>query len=193
MGRVRQVLAIACQKVFFEEGHDFYHYGPIESPGVGYRAAELDLQVASSGGGAPASVSREKRGNKHSVIVTDRVYEHSYLREILSQLCTHAKGVRIKTDDPVLNLSLLSLMLDFGLWREHVGLLNLPFLRSLGEGATLDPRQLQVEASNWLNEFDKRNAVDSVTRLKVCRPLLAAAYRRDPSAPSPQQLPYLAG
>ena len=27
---IRALLAVACQKVFFHEGHDYYHYGPIQ-------------------------------------------------------------------------------------------------------------------------------------------------------------------
>ena len=29
---IRALLAVSCQKIFFEEGHRFYHYGPIEVP-----------------------------------------------------------------------------------------------------------------------------------------------------------------
>ena len=38
-------------------------------------------------------------------------------------------------------------------------------------------RQLQVEVSNWLNEFDKKNTADSVTRLKVEGLLFEASYK----------------
>ena len=33
-----------CQKVFFEEGHSWYHYGPLEQPHL----CEMDLAVATS-------------------------------------------------------------------------------------------------------------------------------------------------
>ena len=66
------------------------------------------------------------------------------------------------------------LQLDFGLADEHAPLLNLPSLPSIaalegggGAGRRLDKRQLQVEVSNWINEFDQRNVVDSITRAKV--------------------------
>eukprot|EP00976_Prorocentrum_cordatum_P000473 9557-Prorocentrum_minimum.AAC.2 len=68
-------------------------------------------------------------------------------------------------DNLVLNLSLLSLMLDFGLYEEHAQLLNLPLMESIKHGK--DKHHLQVEVSNLLNEEDKRNTADSVTRLKV--------------------------
>lgn len=39
-------------------------------------------------------------------------------------------GARLKSDDPVLNLAILSLLLDFGLARDHAAsLCNLPFLQ----------------------------------------------------------------
>ena len=78
----------------------------------------------------------------------------------------------------VLNLCLLSLQLDFGLYEQHVGLLNLPFLKTLKECTTSnDKRALQVEVSNWINEFDKRNTADSVTRLRVEQLLFEASYK----------------
>ena len=126
----------------------------------------MDLQMAASVGEAPPYVSREKRGNKHTVVVTDRVYEYNYLRGILSSMFGRVKGVRFKTDDVALNLSLLSLLLDFGLCEQYASMLNLPFLQSL-KGNLDDKRQLQVEVSNWISEFDKKNTTDSVTRLKV--------------------------
>ena len=39
---IRTLLAISCQKIFFEPGHTFYHYGPLLTSG--YRAA-MDLKV----------------------------------------------------------------------------------------------------------------------------------------------------
>jgi hypothetical protein len=178
---IRALLAISCQKVFFEPGHTFYHYGPIEMPTQGYGRQEMDLQVASSVGEVAPTVSRETRGNKHTLVLTDRVYEHGYLKGILARLFGAARGARFKTDDAVLNLSLLSLQLDFGLAEEHAGLLNLPFLQSLAQagegGGGLDKRQLQVEVSNWINEFDQKNSVDSVTRAKVEGLLFEASYK----------------
>jgi hypothetical protein len=55
-----------------------------------------------------------------------------------------AGGSRFKTDDVALNLCLLSLQLDFGLYEDHAGLLNLPFLQSLSDESRSDKRQLQV-------------------------------------------------
>ena len=134
---IRALLTTACgQKVFFEAGHSYYHYGPIELNSSGFgRGGGMDLQVASASGEAPPSVSAEKRGNRHTLVVTDRVYEHGHLRGILLALCDGARGARIKTDDVVINLTLLSLLLDFGLCDEYAHLLNLPFLRSLAARA----------------------------------------------------------
>jgi hypothetical protein len=165
---IRALLAISCQKVFFEEGHSFYHYGPVEVSSGGYRT-ELDLSVASSMLDVLPGVSRSKRPAQHTLLVTDRVYEHAYLKGILRGMFERVEaraggGVRLKTDNNVLNLCLLSLLLDFGLYEEYAGLLNLPFLQSLKSG---DKRQLQVEVSNWIHDFDKKNSADSVTRLKV--------------------------
>ena len=63
-----------------------------------------------------------------------------------------------------------------GLFDEYAGLLNLPFLQSLRCGS-MDKRQLQVEVSNWINEFDKKNSTDSVTRLKVEGLIFEASYK----------------
>ena len=190
---IRALLAIACQKVFFDEGHSYYHYGPLEVSSGGYGRLETDLQVASSAGGVSPYVTREKRGNKHTVVVCDRVYEHGYLKRILRRLFGAASGQRLKSDDHILNLALLSLLLDFGLCDEYAHLLNLPWLQSLGQqqeeeeanggagsrlGAQgMDKRQLQIEVSNWINEFDKRNVTDSVTRLQVEGLLFEASYK----------------
>ncbi len=202
---IRALLAISCQKIFFEPGHSFYHYGPIEAPSVGYGRNDMDLAVATSVGEALPYVSREKRGSKHNVALTDRVYEYNYLRSLLVGLFSRAAGVRFKSDDVVINLCLLSLLIDFGLAEEYAALLNLPFLQSLraasGDGATsargiraggsegrgtggggsggaVDKRQLQVEVSNWINEFDKRNQADLVvTRLRVEELLFEASYK----------------
>ena len=158
-------------------GHSYYHYGPIEMPNAGYSSRnEMDLQVAASTGEAPPSVSRDKRGGRHTVVVSERVYEFGYLKAILQGLFARANGVRFKSDDAVINLTLLSLMLDFGLYEEHLGLLNLPFLQSVSRGATSDKRELQVEVSNWINDFDKRNTADSVTRLKVEQLIFECSY-----------------
>ncbi len=140
---IRALLAISCQKVFFEEGHSFYHYGPLEIQST-HRVGEMDLHVSSCIGEALPYVSREKRANKHTLVLTDRVWEYGYLRRILEAVFERMQGVRLKTDNEALNLSLLSLQLDFGLFDAHAGLLNLPFLQSLRPGS-MDKRQLQVE------------------------------------------------
>ena len=44
---IRAVLALSCQKLFFEDGHSYYHYGPIEvGAGSDYGRRDMDLQVA---------------------------------------------------------------------------------------------------------------------------------------------------
>ena len=73
----------------------------------------------------------------------------------------------MKSDNAVLNLALLSLLLDFGLFEQHAQRLNLPFLQSLKHGGTDIKKQLQVEVSNLIHEFDKKNGADNVTRSKV--------------------------
>ena len=170
---IRALLAISCQKIFFEEGHKYYHYGPIEMK-QNYRS-EIDLSVSNQMGDVLPSVSREKARNTHTLVLTDRCYEFSYLRGILVGMFSRARGVRLKTDNVVLNLSLLSLLLDFGLYEEHAALLNLPFLQSVKHGA--DKRELQVEVSNLIHEFDKKNSVDSVTRLHIEGLIFEASYK----------------
>lgn len=106
---VRALLAVSCQKLFYEAGHTYYHYGPLEQPTQGYGRQEMDLQLGSSVNEVAASVSRETRGGRHTLVLCDRVFEHGYLQDILRRLFTAAAGRRFKTDDAVLNLSLLSL------------------------------------------------------------------------------------
>ena len=169
---VRALLAISCQKIFFQQGHrsGFYHYGV-----MGTDRGDLDLAVATSVGVTPAGVSREQRSGKNQLILTDRVYEYHYLRNILAGVFVRAKGVRVKSDNAVLNLCLLSLMLDFGLFEEHAALLNLPFMQRLQR--LDDKRQLQVEVANLIHEFDRKNSTDSVTRIKLEGLLFETSYK----------------
>jgi hypothetical protein len=69
---------------------------PIEAPSVGYGRNDMDLAVATSVGEAMPYVSREKRGSKHIVALTDRVYEYNYLRSLIVGLFSRAAGVRLK-------------------------------------------------------------------------------------------------
>lgn len=170
---IRAVLATSCQKIFFEEGHrGFYFYGPIEIPGS-YNG-QVDLAVAAAVGDALPGVSREQRV-PNQLVITDRVFEHSYLKRILSAMFAGAGGRRMKSDNQVLNLTLLSLMLDFGLYEEHGGLLNLPSMESLKHGN--DTKALQVEVANIIFEFDKKSTADSVTRSKVEALIFETGYK----------------
>ena len=170
---IRALLAISCQKIFFEEGHTYYHYGPFELQN--FRGSTLDLAVATNVGTVDPGVSAERRSQKNELVLTDRVYEFHYLKQIVVGMLERAGGARFKTDNVVLNLSLLSLMLDFGLFEEHVGLLNVPGLQSLKRGR--DTRQLQVEVSNMIFEFDQKNSNDSVTRLQVEELLFEVSHK----------------
>ena len=171
---IRTLLAVSCQKIFFEPGHNFYHYGPLKmesGPPSYYNFShtssncDMDLHLSTSSKELPPSVSRDK-ATRSEVVITDRVYEFSYLQGILQGMFSRAGGAKLKTDDLVLNLSLLSLMLDFGLCEPFSGLLNLPFIQSF-KAAKMDTKQLQVEISNLISDFEKKNISDSVTRAKV--------------------------
>eukprot|EP01043_Picozoa_sp_COSAG02_P023858 COSAG02_NODE_1285_length_13457_cov_11.145606_9_plen_1761_part_00 len=168
---IRALLAISCQKIFFEEGHTWYHYGPLETA---YRS-DLDLALATSLGSVCPTVSKEKRSETNQLVLTDRVYEYNYLKGILQGLFTRAQGVRMKSDNAVLNLCLLSLMLDFGLYEEHARLLNLPFLHRMHN--LHNKRQLQVEVATLIHEFDRKNRTDAVTRLKLEELIFEASYK----------------
>jgi len=172
---IRTLLTVICQKIFFESKHSYYNYGPIEISKSG-----MDLQIGSDANVLPY-VSTEKDGHRHTVVVTDRVYEYQHLKNIVTQVCS--RGVdpnnpntraHLKSDDQILNLCLLSLMLDLGLFSELKGCLNLPFLRSLKHGS--DTRELQVEISNLISEFDKANK-DSVSRIQVEAMIFEASYK----------------
>jgi hypothetical protein len=64
-------------------------------------------------------------------MISDGMFEFGYLKGILEGIFIHAQGARFKPDNGVLNLCLLSFILDFDLYEEHVGLLNLSFLQDL--------------------------------------------------------------
>ena len=114
---IRTLLALSCQKIFFESaaagaggggggceggGGGYYLSGPHEtSAGSSYRNAELDLAVATSLGHVVPSVSRSKRGGRNELVVTDRVYEFSHLQSILRALFERAGGVKLKSDNVV--------------------------------------------------------------------------------------------
>ena len=169
---IRALLAVCCQKIFFEGGHSFYHYGPMElSSHIGDM---MDLSVATSLGHVVPGVSKARK-EANQLVITDRVYEFNYLRNIINGMFERVKGNRIKTDNTVLNLCLLSLLLDFGLYEDHAELLNLPFLLRLTN--LRNKRQLQVEVANIVHEFDRKNSTDSVSRLKVEELLFESSYK----------------
>jgi hypothetical protein len=144
---IRALLAVSCQKIFFDPRHSgYYHYGPMELRSS-FRT-ELDLAVASDSNSAVAKVSATTRSSYNYLVVCDRVYEFTYIKRILDRLFRSANNKRLKSDNGVLNLLLLSLMLDFGLYNEYAKLLNIPFMKDLQHEA--DTRELQVEVrSIW--------------------------------------------
>ena len=114
---IRTLLAITCQKIFFNPRHcGYYYYGPLELRGN--YSVELDLALGSATGNAGPQVSMTHGGRNDSnyLTIVDRVYEFSYLKGILQRLFESAKGERFKSDNGVLNLMMLSLQLDFGLF-----------------------------------------------------------------------------
>eukprot|EP00957_Ditylum_brightwellii_P018422 1386115-Ditylum_brightwellii.AAC.1 len=174
---IRALLAISSQKIFFHKDHPsgYYHYGPFESSMATSYRREMDLAVSSAVGYAAPSVCRQKRGGWNHLVLTDRVYEYNYLRGILKGMLERANGIRFKSDNVVLNLSLLSLMLDFGLYEKHAGLLNLPFMEELQHVS--NTRELQVEVANLIYEFDRKNNADSITRSKVEELIFETSYK----------------
>eukprot|EP00978_Attheya_sp_CCMP212_P000106 scaffold206_cov54-Attheya_sp.AAC.3 len=176
---IRVLLAISCQKIFHEKDHKggFYYYGPFEVlSGSSYSSnTDLDLAVASTVGTAVPGISLQKKGNTNQLVITDKVFEFNYLQEILQGMFSRAQGVQFKSDNEVLNLCLLSLMLDFRLYEEHVGLLKLRFLQDLQH--MTDTRELQVKVANLLYEFDRKNNTDYVTRRRVEELLFEVSYK----------------
>ncbi len=174
---IRALLAISSQKIFFDDEHDgYYHYGPLEVVSRGYGSrTSLELTVATPSRHAAAGVSRQKRNDINHLIITDRIYEFNYLKKILEKTFDSAEDIQLKSDNEVLNLCLLSLMLDFGLFEKHVGLLNLPFLHDLQHKS--DTRELQVEVANKIYEFDKKNTSNAVTRSKVEELIFETSYK----------------
>jgi hypothetical protein len=190
---VRTLLAISSQKIFFDEKHrsGYYHYGPFEketsSSYYSSSPCELDLAVATWIGHAAPSVSRRSKKNSQ-LVITDRAYEFGYLKEVLEGVFSKANGEQLKSDNEVLNLCLLSLMLDFGLLEKYVGLLNLPLLHNLQHKS--DTRELQVEIANSIYEFDRKNTADFITRSRVEELIFETSHKflvnKDFSVQSPQ-------
>ena len=177
---IRALLAISSQKIFFDDDHDsFYHYGPLETTMRGgyYSSSRtsLELTVATPSRYAAAGVSRQRKNDTNHLIITDRIYEFNYLKEILQKTFAGAAGIQLKSDNEVINLCLLSLMLDFGLFERHVGLLNIPFLHDLQHKS--DTRELQVEIANKIYEFDRKNTSNAVTRNKVEELIFETSYK----------------
>ena len=135
----------------------------------------MDLAMASNVNYMNPSVSSSYGKNSNRLVLTDRVYEYHYLKNILIAMFSKKNGVKVKSDNVVLNLSLLSLMLDFGLYSTYGSLLNLPYMQSLHH--LNDKLQLQVEIANLIHEFDRKNNSDSVTRIKVEELLFEASYK----------------
>jgi hypothetical protein len=171
---IRALLAVSCQKIVFDEKHcGWFHYGPFETSTSSTYRMLLDLAVATSIGHVIPTVSQRKR-NDNRLLITDRVFEYNYVRRILLTLFEKAQGVRFKSDNEVLNLCLLSLMLDFGLYERYAGLLNLPFMKELQHA---DTQELQVEVASMTYEFDKKNLSDSITRSRVEDLIFEVSYK----------------
>lgn len=140
------------------------------------RYTELDLAVATSMDTLVPGVSSGKhRSNENNLIISDRIFEFSFLQKILEELFSRAQGVRFKSDNEVINLCLLSLMLDFGLYEKYAGLLNVSFLQCLQHET--DTRELQVEVANLIYESDRKNTSDSITRSQVEDLIFESSYK----------------
>ena len=75
----------------------------------------------------------------------------------------------------MLNLLLLSLQLDFGLYDQYVSLLNIPFMKDLQHEA--DTKELQVEVANLIYDFDRKHNEDTITRSKVEELIFEVSYK----------------
>lgn len=80
-----------------------------------YNSAKKDLLVADEPNMISPLPSYDRRTRVNNVIITDRVYEFNFLKDIVNKLFKD-KTSRIKTDDEIINYCLLSLILDFGLY-----------------------------------------------------------------------------
>jgi len=174
---IRVLLVINSQKLFFEQSHPgYYHYGPILSSESAYRSrSDMDLAVAQEIGHVVPSVSSRQKNKRSEVIIADRVFEYHHVKSLLEGLFRRVNGVQLKTDSEILNLCLLSLMLDFGLYKQYSALLRLPFLKSLQHMG--NTQELQVECANFIYEFDRKNTSDHVTRVAVQELLFETSYK----------------
>ena len=68
---IRALLVVSCQKIFFEPGHTYYHYGPVLKGGFSsgassssfsstYSTCDMDLSVSNHTKELPASVSKDR-------------------------------------------------------------------------------------------------------------------------------------
>jgi hypothetical protein len=171
---IRTILSLSCQKIFLDPGHcGYYYYGPLELRDS-YRS-EFDLAVSNDFGRACASVATAKVRGGNNLAIVDRVYEFYYLKGILERLFLGANNTRIKSDNMMLNLLLLSLQLDFGLFDQYASLLNIPFMKDLQHEA--DTRELQVEIANLIYDFDRKHGANPITRSKVEELLFEVSYK----------------
>jgi len=159
----------------------YYHYGVFESSEISsYRQVDMDLAMAAYTGKINPSVSNEERYSKdnlNNLVLTDRVYEYHHLKSILIGMFTRLNSIQMKSDNVVLNLCLLSLMLDFGIFERYGHLLNLPNLHSITSKSMNKKKELQVEIANKIHEFDRKNNSDTVTRIKVEELIFEASYK----------------
>ena len=158
---VRSLLAISCQKLVDDSSHSSYAYGPIQMTTHG----DLDLAVAADHSQVTPGCT-SGRSDACNVIAVDRVFERSYLQRALEGLMSRVDG-EIRTDDAEINLALLSLLLDFGLFR-YASLLRLPSLPAAG-------REGNLSKDAYLNN-PKSNSNDNKARL-----ISASSVRISPS------------
>lgn len=121
--------------------------------------------VGSNNNNVNPLVSETNKGDNNSVYVVDKIFSYEYMQKILREMLLSKKKQILKTKDLIINVCMLSLILDFGLYDEFEHLLNLHSLKG-NDPKLHDKKQLQINISNMLSELEKKNT-DFLARDKI--------------------------
>ena len=108
--------------------HEYYHYGPLVDDSRSY-SEKTDLMMGCEEESIVPLVSAKTSNNKRTLIVSDCVFGYEYLKASVDAVFSTRKS-RLKSDDSIVNLCLLNLLIDFSLYDKYKALLNLPILSS---------------------------------------------------------------
>ena len=121
--------------------------------------------VGSNNNNVNPLVSETNKGDNNSVYIVDKIFSYEYMQKIIREMLLSKKKQILKTKDLIINVCMLSLILDFDLYDEFEHLLNLHSLKG-NDPKLHDKKQLQINISNMLSELEKKNT-DFLARDKI--------------------------